>query len=132
MATAQILALMALVPEIEAPLKTYNAALRKAWRTATDSDENDAAQERGNAALLDMEAAIRLWIAQHPEAQKPPSDNHAATYLDSDGDLWAEYLTSPRSGHVVPLQIAPVETVERADLEDRIGPLRPIGWHRQA
>lgn len=70
--TERHIAVMRLMEAIEAPTKTYNACLRKAWRTATDSDENDAAIDKGNAALLEVEAAVRQWVAEHPEAPEAP------------------------------------------------------------
>lgn len=73
MASDQVLALMALTNQVEPPLKIYNKALRRAWRTETDSPENKAAQERGNAALLVFEQEIRRWVAQHPDPRQPAS-----------------------------------------------------------
>jgi hypothetical protein len=69
MTTERHLAVMRLMEAIEAPTKTYNAAVRKAWRTATDSDENKAAITKGNAALLEIEAAVRQWVTDHPEVE---------------------------------------------------------------
>ncbi|MFF5784215.1 hypothetical protein ACFY8P_04500 [Streptomyces sp. NPDC012693] len=63
----QLYALNALMRDLEDPLKTYNQCLRKAWRTLTDSPENDAAQAKGNATLLEIEQVIRQWVAKHPE-----------------------------------------------------------------
>ncbi|MCI3279137.1 hypothetical protein [Streptomyces cylindrosporus] len=76
------------------------------------------------------------WLAEEarlhdPDTSTPPSADHAAIYLDEDGDPWIEYLTSPRSDHVVPLQIVSVEAVDRTELEGRIGPLTLIGWCKQ-
>ncbi|WP_329616429.1 hypothetical protein OG244_28280 [Streptomyces brevispora] len=68
--TPQVLAVMALMREIEKPSACYNRAVRRAAHTLTDSPENDAAQARGNAALLEVEQAVRAWVAEHP---KPPA-----------------------------------------------------------
>ncbi|WP_333745560.1 hypothetical protein [Streptomyces sp. IBSBF 2950] len=65
---------------------------------------------------------------QQSQMSPPPSDGHAALYVDQDGDPWVEYLTSPRSDAVIQLVMARDEAVERQELEDRIGPLRHIGW----
>jgi hypothetical protein len=57
---------MALMREVEKPFAIYQRAVRKAAQTLTDSPENDAAQARGNAALLVIEQAVRHWVAAHP------------------------------------------------------------------
>lgn len=62
----------------------------------------------------------------------PPTENHAAIYVDEEGDPWVEYLTYPRSDHVVGLQMVSQEAVDRRELEERIGKLTFLGWHRQA
>ncbi|MGW0312057.1 hypothetical protein [Streptomyces flavidovirens] len=67
MTSNRILALMALMREIEKPSGAYARAVRKATRTATGSDENDAAQAQGNAALLEIETAVRQWVAENPD-----------------------------------------------------------------
>ncbi|MGR3875738.1 hypothetical protein ACUXZZ_45215 (plasmid) [Streptomyces graminifolii] len=56
------LALMALINEIEAPAKTYRHAVRRASNEATDSAEWNATVAIGNAALDDIERAVRLWV----------------------------------------------------------------------
>ncbi|MEV0915444.1 hypothetical protein AB0I93_14385 [Streptomyces sp. NPDC049967] len=63
--TPQVLAVMALMREIEKPSACYNRAVRRAAQTLTDSPENDAAQVRGNAALLEIEQAVRAWVSKH-------------------------------------------------------------------
>lgn len=65
--TERHIAVMGLMNDIEAPTKTYRSALRKAWRTATDSPENNAAKAKGNAALKEIEAIVREWVANHPQ-----------------------------------------------------------------
>lgn len=52
-----------LLDELKPARGRYERALRKANRTATDSEENLAAQDVGNAALAEMETAIRDWVA---------------------------------------------------------------------
>ena len=64
--TEQLYGIAALVGDIEKPLKTYQQSLRRAWRTATDSPENDAAREQGAAALLEIEHIVRAWVAARP------------------------------------------------------------------
>ncbi|MEU3613446.1 hypothetical protein ABZ725_14180 [Streptomyces sp. NPDC006872] len=66
MTTDRHLAVMALMNEIEAPAKTYRHCVRRAAAAHTDSAEYDRAVERGNAALDDIEAAARRWVASHP------------------------------------------------------------------
>ncbi|MFF6829603.1 hypothetical protein [Streptomyces longwoodensis] len=56
------LALMTLMNEITAPAKTYDHCVRRAAAALTDSPEYNAAVERGNAALDDIEQAVRLWV----------------------------------------------------------------------
>ena len=61
------LALMALMREVTTPAKTFEHCVRRAASTETDSDANLAAIERGNAALDDIEEAVRRWVAANPE-----------------------------------------------------------------
>ena len=70
MTSPQIIAVMALMREIEKPTACYNRAVRRASQTLTDSPENDAAQTRGNAALLEIEKAVRAWVAKHPDPEQ--------------------------------------------------------------
>ncbi|MFF7485598.1 hypothetical protein ACFZBC_08880 [Streptomyces luteogriseus] len=56
------LALMALMNEITAPAKTYDNCIRRAGAASSNSPQYDAAVERGNAALDDIEQAVRLWV----------------------------------------------------------------------
>jgi len=68
MSSARILALMALMNDVKKPTGTYWRAVTRASQTFTDSDENKAAIDRGNAALLEIEQAVRAWVAKYPEA----------------------------------------------------------------
>ena len=61
------LALMALMREIEEPTKTYQRSVRLAAALASNSTQWDAAVEKGNAALDDIEKAVRAWTAKHPD-----------------------------------------------------------------
>lgn len=70
------LALMTLMREITAPAKAYDNCVRRAAAALTDSPEYNAAVERGNAALDDIEEAVRRWVAAHPEP-KPAIDADA-------------------------------------------------------
>ncbi|MFE6931786.1 hypothetical protein ACFVDT_07115 [Streptomyces sp. NPDC057699] len=70
MTSPRILDLMALMREIEKPSACYNRAVRRASQTLTDSPENDAAQARGNDALLEIETAVREWVAKHPDPEE--------------------------------------------------------------
>jgi hypothetical protein len=67
MTTDRHLTVMALMNDIEDPVKTYHRCLRRAAATLTDSPEYEAAVKRGNTALLDIERAVRQWVAKHPE-----------------------------------------------------------------
>ncbi|MET7956358.1 hypothetical protein ABZT07_20620 [Streptomyces sp. NPDC005317] len=69
MTSTRILGLMALMRDIEKPSACYNRAVRRAWQTLTDSPENEAAQARGNAALLEIEKAVRTWVSKHPDPE---------------------------------------------------------------
>jgi len=66
------LALMNLMSEVEAPSRTYRNCVRRAASTETDSPQNLAAIERGSAALDDIEAAVRRWVAAHPAQVAEP------------------------------------------------------------
>lgn len=77
MASDQILAVMALMNAIKSPAGTYWQAVGQASRTYTDSNENKAAIARGNAALLEIETAVRQWVAEHPEKRRFPCTDHA-------------------------------------------------------
>lgn len=85
MTTERHIAVMGLMNDIEAPAKTYRSALRKAWRTATDSPENSAAKAKGNAALLEIEAIVRQWIAAHPQTQTDQRTPCSIPECDVDG-----------------------------------------------
>jgi len=65
------LALMTLMNEIEAPSRTFQNCVRRASRTETDSAPNLAAIERGNAALDDIETAVRRWVANNRPEPRP-------------------------------------------------------------
>ncbi|MGI5041740.1 hypothetical protein ACM9HB_35510, partial [Streptomyces sp. JAC128] len=65
----RVLDLMALTRAIEKPSACYNRAVRRASQTLTDSPENEAAQARGNAALLEIEKAARPWVSKHPDPE---------------------------------------------------------------
>lgn len=113
-------------------IETRTATL---WEYATLTDgplQADANQLTGEDVPALLAEVRRLRAENAATEQQPPSDDHAALYVDQDGDPWAEYLTSPRSGHVVGLVLARHEAVGRRELEDRIGPLTLVGWHRQA
>lgn len=70
MSSDRILALMALMNEVKRPHGTYWRAVRRATETFTDSAENLAAIKRGNAALLEIETAVRQWTAKHPDPEQ--------------------------------------------------------------
>lgn len=67
MTTDRHLALMALMNDIEEPAKTYQRCVRLAAALASNSAQWDAAVEKGNAALDEIELAVRAWTAKHPE-----------------------------------------------------------------
>jgi len=62
-----IITLMRLAERIRRPLRRYEDAVRTCTRTYTDSDENNAAQERGNAALREVRHAVREWVAVYDQ-----------------------------------------------------------------
>ncbi|MFD9752640.1 hypothetical protein [[Kitasatospora] papulosa] len=84
MTSPRILDLMALMRDIEKPSACYNRAVRRASQTLTDSPENDAAQARGNAALLEIETAVRDWVAKHPVPTEPAVSKHAEVLRIAD------------------------------------------------
>lgn len=67
MQSDRTLAQMALVRSLQKPGWRYANAVRRATETATDSAENLAAIKRGNAALREIDAIVRAWVAAHPE-----------------------------------------------------------------
>jgi len=67
------LALMTLMNEVEAPARTYRNCVRRAGAASSNSPAYDAAVERGNAALDDIEQAVRRWVAAHPEPSTLPA-----------------------------------------------------------
>lgn len=67
MSSARILALMALMNDTKRAQGAYWRAVTRAAQTFTGSTQNDAAIERGNAALLEIEGTVRQWVADHPE-----------------------------------------------------------------
>lgn len=60
------LALMNLMREITTPAKTYDRCVQRAAATPSDSPDYDKHVALGNAALDDIEQAVRRWTAQHP------------------------------------------------------------------
>lgn len=66
MTTSQHLAVMRLMEKLDTPSRRYNRCLRRAWQTLTGSTENEQAIEQGNAALLEIEAIVREWVAANP------------------------------------------------------------------
>ncbi|MFJ7963178.1 hypothetical protein [Streptomyces sp. NPDC096324] len=72
MTSRRHLNLMALMREIEEPSKVYNRSVRQASAAFTDSPEWDRAVGRGNAALDEVEKAVRAWVAKHPESSTMP------------------------------------------------------------
>lgn len=71
MTSDRILALMALMKDIERPSGIYSRAVRRATQTYTGSAENERAQARGNDALLVIEQVVRAWVVEHPEVDAP-------------------------------------------------------------
>lgn len=90
MTTERHIAVMGLMNDIEAPTKTYRSALRKAWRTATDSSENQGAKAKGNAALEEIEGTVREWVANHPHTEADRLQTAARRALASLEDLIAD------------------------------------------
>lgn len=83
--------------------------------------------------LLLAEAAAWLCAAVDigliPPAERP-TDEHDAVWLDSYGQLWAEYQTSP-SAHgdaILPLVWASEECSSKRALEEQGRTFRLIGW----
>lgn len=90
MTTERHIAVMSLMNDIEAPTKTYRSALRKAWRTATDSAENNAAKDKGNTALEEIEGIVRDWVANHPQTDADRLQAAARRALTAFEDLIAD------------------------------------------
>lgn len=86
MSSDRVLAVMRLMDEIKRPSGTYWRAVRRAGETLTDSPENEAAKARGTAALLDVERAVRQWVADNPPQPEGPR------YGDSGNRLCAHIV----------------------------------------
>lgn len=71
------LALMALMREIEEPVKTYQRHVRAAAKLASESPEWDSAVARGNAALDAIEQSVRRWTAKYPGQPAPCGRNRS-------------------------------------------------------
>jgi hypothetical protein len=74
-----------------------------------------------------LRAAVEAKLA--PMADRP-SDKHDAVWLDSYGDLWGEYQTSPPShgDAILPLVWASEECSSKREREDQGVAFRLIGW----
>ncbi|MEV5862346.1 hypothetical protein AB0L83_21860 [Streptomyces sp. NPDC052071] len=121
----RILDLMALMRDIEKPSACYNRAVRRASQTLTDSPENDAAQARGNAALLEIEQAVRAWVAKHPEPANPAVSKSAEVLrIVSDADPFANGVCTygegraPGSGCIKPTGHGGPHLVTPGDTDD--------------
>lgn len=94
MTSDHVLAVMALMREVETPAKSYRHSVRRAAATATDSPENDAARSQGERALRDIEQAVRLWVATHPEKSEPAEPSEWV-----DGDPLLEAIAAIVTDH---------------------------------
>ncbi|MDQ0933776.1 hypothetical protein [Streptomyces turgidiscabies] len=102
MTSDRILALMALMNDTKKPTATYWRAVRRATTTYTGSTVNEQAQSRGNAALLEIEQAVRTWVAEHPEpdaaADLERARSIAVTLEQENAQLTAE-LAEEKASH---------------------------------
>ncbi|MFF7310530.1 hypothetical protein [Streptomyces sp. NPDC008137] len=132
------LALMGLMNEIIAPSRTYQQCVRRASAASSISPQYDAAVKRGNAALDDIEEAVRRWVAKYPapvaDAPDPTplrwglndvmwGDDDTVTVLLSgpDGEpYWLEL--DPERAAVLRQDLAGPQDEERADTEEQPAP----------
>lgn len=81
MTSSRHLALMALMRNIEDPAKIYQRNVRLAAGLGSHTPQWAAAVEKGNAALDDIETAVRAWVAAHPEPVAiPTKDTQLSEY----------------------------------------------------
>jgi hypothetical protein len=94
-----------------------------AWNDLSLSDRERATAE----ARLWLRAAVEAGIA--PLADRP-SDKHDAVWLDSYGQLWGEYQTSPSSHGDALLRLVWDSEVcsSKRELEEQGVEFRLIGW----
>jgi hypothetical protein len=106
----------------------HRIAREKATKLPPWNDLPLSERERATAeARLWLHAAVEAGIA--PLADRP-SDKHDAVWLDSYGQLWGEYQTSPPSygDAILPLRWESVECSSKEELEDQGVEFRLIGW----
>lgn len=127
MTTDRHLALMALMNEIEAPAKAYQHCVRRAAQTLTDSPANLAAIDRGNAALDDIEQAVRRWVAAHPEPiARPTKDTPLSDYDFIELVVFAHKAESDGFGYAFENYPPRFEAPELAPVADDYSLLRSL------
>jgi hypothetical protein len=98
-----------------------------AWKDLVLSEREKVIAE----AKLWLRAAMETGIA--PLAERP-TDKHDAVWMDDDGELWAEYQTSPptplEEAAILPLVWASEECRAKDELEARGIRFRLIGWSK--
>lgn len=101
----------------------YGAWAEDAW----DALDASLRQHLINEAGAWLRAAVEAGIA--PLAERP-TDKHDAILLDSHGQIWGEYQTSPSShgDAILPLRWDSVECSSKRELEERGVEFRLIGW----
>ena len=94
-----------------------------AWDDLTDEEREQSVQE----AAKWLRAAVEAGIA--PLADRP-SDKHDAVWLDSYGQLWGEYQTSPPSHGDAILRFvwASEQCSSKQEIEAEGVEFRLIGW----
>lgn len=99
---------MQLLEQTERSRARYNLAQRQALATATGSPEHQHAQQRGNAALAQMETAIRVWVAANPADSDSTEQQltatctvcgQQATWTDCPTGGWWTHDAHPADGH---------------------------------
>jgi hypothetical protein len=92
---------------------------------------SDLIETERNRLLWDAEAWLRAAVEAGiaPLADRP-SDKHDAILLDSYGQIWGEYQTSPSShgDAILPLRWDSVECSSKRELEEQGVEFRLIGW----
>ncbi|WP_333758815.1 hypothetical protein [Streptomyces sp. ISBFB 2968] len=94
-----------------------------AWDDLTNEERAQSVQE----AAKWLRAAVQAGIA--PLAERP-SDKHDAVWLDSYGQLWGEYQTSPSShgDAILRLVWASEQCSSKAEIEAEGVDFRLVGW----
>jgi hypothetical protein len=127
MTTDRHLALMTLMREIEDPTRTYQRSVRLAAALGSNTPQWDTAVEKGNAALDDIEQAVRRWVAAHPEpVTVPTKDTQLSEYDFVELVAFASKVESEGFGYAYEEYPPRFEAPELAPIADDYSLLRQL------